>query len=492
MSETTIGSPDEPPPRRDAVPRSSSLEVVSEREPRRFGFWTAYFLVVASMVGAGILTTSGYTLRDTGNPAALIALWIVGGVMAICGGLTIVELATRFPRVGGDYIFVREGFGRYAGIVAGWSTFLLGFATPTALIARLAVDYLLVPFGGKRAFGEVAEPYLSPALASLLVIVIAATHGLGHQQSRWMQGVTTVGKLVVLLLLALLGISSGHGDWSHFEAGSWPRADQWPVLATGLIYVGYAYTGWNAATYLAGEIREPRRLLPLATIAGCLSVLAIYLLLNVVYVYALDPVEMMQKGPEVERVAELATQALFGPQVTAGVVLLLGVGLVASVSAYLLAGPRVAVAMARDGVFPAIGGWLHPARGTPIPATFIQAAFAIVVLWSGSFKAILDYASVGLSAIAALVIVSIFPIRWRDRISLPASIPSNEEVAAYYRMPFYPLPPLLFLTLSAWTIISTLLQERSFLPSLLSLLTIVTCVVVARFVGGKGASHEPE
>src|SRR5262250_648452 len=114
--------------------------------PRQFGYWAGHFVVMASMIGAGILVTSGFTLQATGNPAALLGLWVVGGVMALCGAVTVAELATSLPQTGGDYVFVREGFGRGAGFVAGWATFALGFCGPTAVVALVAVTYLMAPF----------------------------------------------------------------------------------------------------------------------------------------------------------------------------------------------------------------------------------------------------------------------------------------------------------------------------------------------------------
>jgi APA family basic amino acid/polyamine antiporter len=437
-----------------------------------FGVWTAYFLVIASMVGAGILTTSGYTLRETGNPASLLGLWIAGGVMALCGAITLVELGTKLPHVGGDYIYVREAFGRDAGVVAGWATFIIGFAAPTAVIARLASDYLLIPaLSLAGASAGSAPDWLGPAGASLLIAMLALTHGLGHQESSRLQTASTIAKISVLIAMAVIGLMFGEGDWSHFRAGGWPSSAEWPVLATGLIYVGYAYSGWNGAGYLAGEIRDPVRLLPRATIGACLTVVAIYLLINVMYVYALDPRSLTTRSPdEVKQVAELAATALFGPRYAGALSGLLGLGLVASVSAYLLAGPRVAVAMARDAVFPRVAAVVHKTRGTPIPATLMQAALAIVFTWSGSFREILDYASIGLTAIAAFVVASVFPLRRRSDLSHP------------YRLPLYPLPPLLFLGLSAWTITSTLLQPAQRVPCLLSLATLAAGIPIARLV----------
>lgn len=461
-----------PPDANESVaPPAGAIEHAAD-SLRRFGFGTGYTLVIASMVGAGILVTSGFTLRETGNPAALIALWIVGGVMALCGALTVVELATLFPHVGGDYVFVREAYGRHAGIVAGWATFVLGFAAPTAVIARLAVDYLLVPLGpwfSDRPPEQLAT--LSRSLASLLIVAVSFGHGLGHRQSAWLQGSSTLLKTLLLVAMSLAALIWGQGDWSHFAQGSWPTASQWSSLASGLVYVGYAYSGWNGAAYIAGEIRDPARLLPRATIWGCLSVIALYVLINVAYVYALDPRAMTQRSPEeVARVAELATTALFGPRASALVSTILGLGLVASVSAYLLAGPRVAVAMARDGAFPQLAGRLHVTRGTPVIATLTQAAASVGILWSGSFVDILDYASIGLAAIAAFVVLCVFPLRGRSDLVRP------------YSLPLYPLPPIVFLILSAWTIAAAVLDPARRIPSLLSLATLAAGIPVARLV----------
>jgi APA family basic amino acid/polyamine antiporter len=211
---------------------------------------------MASMIGAGILVTSGYTLQATGNPAALVGLWVVGGVMALCGAATVAELATTVPQAGGDYLFVREAFG-------------------------------------------------------------------------------------------------------------------------GLIYVGYAYSGWNGAGYLAGELREPSKFLPRALLGGTVCVVLLYLLVNVAYVYALDPAAMTTRSPaEVEKVAELAVGNLFGPAAANLFAVLIGLSLVASVSAYVLTGARVTFAMARDGCFPALAGGLHTSRGIPVRATVIQGGVA--------------------------------------------------------------------------------------------------------------------
>ncbi len=440
---------------------------------RRFGYWAGHFAVVGSMVGAGILTTSGTILRDTGNPAALLALWALGGVLALCGAVTVAELATTLPRHGGDYLFVREAFGREAGFVSGWATFTLGFAAPIAVVAHLALTYLTAPYSA--ALAESLPPWIAahlvPLGASVLILAVGITHSLGHRHSSWLQGSATVVTVVLLVAMAVGGILFGRGNWAHLTSAGWPVPRQWPVLAVGLIYVSYSYAGWNAAGYLAGEIRDPSRTLPRCLIGGAATVAALYLLVNLAFVYALDPTAVkLMSSEEVRPVAGLATRTLFGPAAARVVGAALGLCLVAAVSAFVLTGPRVAFAMARDGVFPAFAARLHPVRGTPSAATLTLTFASSVLVWAGSFLELLDYASVGLGALSGLTVASVFPLRRRAGLIHP------------YRLPFYPVPPLAFLALTAWTIGSALAEERSRVPGLLSLATLLAGIPLSRLI----------
>lgn len=445
-----------------------------EHQPRRFGFWAAYFLVVASMVGAGILTSSGFTLHDTANPAGLMMIWTLGGILALCGTVTIAELATMLPKAGSDYLFVREAYGREAGIVVGWATFVLGFAAPTAVVARLSANYLSIPVSQVISVGP-AEAYLEPLLATAFVVVLMVTHCLGHRESSGIQVLSTLVKITLLVGLVVIGLLFGEGDWGHFAASHVPDSNEVFTLGIGLIYVSYAYTGWNAAAYVAGEVRDPERLLPRSLIAGCLSVMGLYLLVNLTYIFALDPQEMTQRSiPEVIPVAQLAAKEMFGNQVGDVVSVLLGLGMLASVSAYMLSGPRIAFAMANDGVFPRFAARLHESRQTPIAAIVVQGLVAIGMVWSGPFLDILNYTAIGLAVISGLVVASIFPLRNREDLPHP------------YRLPLFPLPPLLYLALMGWIVLSGLMQdwqgiqEGEGLPTTtLSLLTILFGLPVA-------------
>ena len=453
-------------------PQPVGLSQASGESTRPYGVWSGVFLVVASMIGAGILTSPGYTLKETGNPAGLMAIWILGGIVALCGALCVAEMATALPRVGGDYVFVREAFGREAGAVAGWATFILGFAAPTAVVARLSANYISAPFAlfcsenMPDGFWEIREPFI----ATILIVLLALVHCLGATESSWLQGATTLAKMMMLIGLAFAGIFWGKGDWGHFSASHWPRGGEWFSLASGFAYVGYAYAGWNGAGYLAGEIRDPRRQLPRALVGGCVGVMLIYLILNVFYVRTLDPVGVMALPfDQAGRIAEIASMESFGGNIAGLVAILFGAGLIASASAYLLTGPRVVVAMARDGAFPAFAGNLLRGRETPAIATSCQAVVSLGCCWSGSFLELLDYTSVGLTAVMAMVVASIFPLRRRT------------DLAPAFRVPWHPIPAILLLGLSAWTVVVMLLNPDRRLPSVLSLATIGLGYLAARW-----------
>ena len=212
--------------------------------PRTFGVSTGVLVTVAGMVGVGILTTSGYTIQATESPSTLLLLWIVGGVLSLCGGLTYAELATRLPRPGGDYVFVREAYGDGVGFTYGWATFFFGFAGPTALISHACVVYLLMPWQRSlTAEGEIWPEWITPAGASLIILVLTLLHCRGQKSSAWVQNVTTAFKFAFLCLFVIAGWLCG--DWSQLIAGKTIAEQDAETAVTSLIYVFYAYLGWK-------------------------------------------------------------------------------------------------------------------------------------------------------------------------------------------------------------------------------------------------------
>jgi APA family basic amino acid/polyamine antiporter len=405
-------------------------------------------VVAASMVGSGILLGPGHTLQATESPWALLLLWTIGGVMALAGSLVVAELGASLPHAGGDYVFVRQAFGNAWAFVFGWSCLLFTFAGPIALIALLTIQYVAPP-----SF-DTSGP-LAYALATFVVFLFTFLHSLGQEESAWVQNLTTIIKLSIFVGFALVGFCSGDGNVAHFHEGL-PIAQKggWSTLAINLTYVLYAYSGWNGAAYLAGEIRDPHKTLPRCLLAGSLSVMGLYLLMNAVYVYAL-PIETVRHASpqEINKVAWMAGEALFGENVSRVLSVVFGIGMLATTSALLFTGPRIAYMMARDGLLPTSVAWLSPRGKTPVLATMLLGGISLAILWSGTFNAILDFTAVGLTTLSALTVASIFSLRGRP------NWPNR------YRMPFYPLPPLIFLALTAFIVVLALQSgdEKDFL-----------------------------
>ncbi|MBX3436966.1 MAG: amino acid permease [Planctomycetaceae bacterium] len=424
--------------------------------PRQFGYWTATLVTVASMVGVGILTTSGYILRDTESPSTLFLLWTVGGVLSLMGALTFAELATRLPHAGGDYVFVRAAYGEGIGFTYGWATLLLGFAGPTAVISHALAVYFLLPLrvhwiGSGGAWGD----WVTPATATFVIAMLTIGHCRGQQASAWMQNATTTLKLVLLVAFAVAGLAWGSGDATHFTTGR-PLSDQGLVAIGALVYVFYGYSGWNASAYLAGEVAKPTTTLPRAILSGCLMVTLLYLAINATYVFALPPDALRQADPrEIEAIAETAARRLFGPAISEPLSILIGLTILASVSSYLLTGSRICYAMAVDGVFPRYAARVRANRGTPAAATLTLGIASILLLWGSfvisgaadAFASLLNFTSVGLVLLTSLAVSSLFILRRRD--PLPAG----------FSTPLYPLPPLLFLLVTGGLMLVAIRQS---------------------------------
>lgn len=402
--------------------------------PPPFGLATAVFVVVSSMIGTGVLTTSGFTVFFTGSNQLMLGLWVAGGVLALCGALTLAELAAALPESGGEYVFLRAAYGPLFGFLSGWVSFLIGFGGPITAAAAAAAKYLLVPLGLEAGPARTAEL----GLATALIIGLAAIHCLGRRSTIRAQAGMTLAKLAILGTLAALGLAAGWGRWENL-------ADRPPLspglavtLASSLVYISYAYTGWNAAAYVAGEVGRPRRDVPRAILVGTALVTGLYLALNLAYALALPAAEIRRVVAErgldaVAPIAQLAAERLFGPEVGNPLSVAIGLTLLASVSAYLLTGPRVAAAMARAGQFPAVAGGQSRA-GAPVAATLLQAGWAVVLLWTASFETLLMYAGVGLAIFSMLSVAAVFVLRVR-RPDLPRP----------FRTPGYPVVPAVYL-----------------------------------------------
>jgi APA family basic amino acid/polyamine antiporter len=431
---------------------------------RQLGTAHAAALVVASMVGTGIFTTTGVLLASLRSPVVVLAVWALAGVLALCGAAVYAELGAMMPRAGGEYVYLSRAFGPAVGFLSGWITFFVGFAAPTA--------------AGALAFGRYLHavvPWAPPKAAALVLLtVLTAVHMVDVKLGAGLQ--TALAGLVVALAVAFVvaALGSGRGDWSRLVSvpggaaslggaatrgvatGSVVTAG---ALAVGLVYVSYAYSGWNAAAYLAGELRDPGRSLPRALALGAGLVTALYLALNVVFLWS-APASALAGQVEV---ADVAARALFGPHGATLLSSLVALAVAGFVSALLMSGPRVTLAMAEDGLFfRALGR--TSARGAPTLAVGLQGALAIAAAATAAFDPILVYVGFTLALTAGATVIAAFVLRRRE--------PDAERP---HRALGWPLSGLLFLALSAFmTVLSV--RERP-VETGAGLVTLLTGVV---------------
>jgi APA family basic amino acid/polyamine antiporter len=443
-----LTTPDPESPRQEGI--ESEARTGEIPLPAGFGLSTATFVVISSMVGVGVLTTSGQMVDLVGSNALMLGLWAVGGLVALCGALSLSELAAMMPRSGGEYVFLREAYGERMGFLAGWSSVLLGFAAPVAATSRAAADYLIAPFPLRPQ----AAPGTAVALATVCVVGFAAIHATTRKRTARAQGLVTTTEVLILVAFVIAGLIAGRSNWRNLA--DLPPSIDGPLagkLLFSLLTVSYGYTGWNAAAYLAGEVADAPRRLPAAILLGTFGVMALYLGINLVYALALPAAEIhaireAEGEAAIVPIAERAARALFGRVWSTPFSLATGLILLATTSAYLLTGPRVVFAMARAGHFPAVASRLTERHGLPAVATSILAGLGLLLLWTSSFNAILIFAAVGLSLTSLLSVAAVYVLRYR-RPDLPRP----------FRVPGYPVVPGIYLLGTSVVLVATFLKE---------------------------------
>lgn len=430
-------------------------------------------IVVANMIGAGIFGITGFLAGDLGKPYLVLGIWLAGAVVALAGCLCYSELAVNLPRSGGEYVYLREAWGPAWGFLSGWISFFAGFAAPIAAAALLFSEYLahfypaLSP--GSATGSTLSSKWIHTGAGNLLAIgvvaVFAVVNIVGVRFAGKVQNLLTGLKIGILGAFVALAFLLGKGSASHFSAQAVRTSHHGlgAQFAVSLIFVMFAYSGWNAAVYVAEEMKSPERTLPAALVAGTLIVAALYFALNVAFIYAL-PLEAM-KG--VERIGAAAAAALFGGKgnVFSAV---MSVGLLSTVSAMMIVGPRVYYAMAKDGCFFRGAARVHARWGTPIQAVLWQSLATCLMILTGSFESLLYYIGFALVLFAALAVVGMVRLRQR---------PGWRRLRAASWG--YPLVPAVFVGASAWMLCYTMALRPK--ESGLGLLTLVAGMLVYRW-----------
>jgi basic amino acid/polyamine antiporter, APA family len=412
---------------------------------------TSAALVVSNMIGTGIFATTGFLAADLGKPLLVVGIWGVGGIVALTGCAAYAELGLNIPKAGGEYAYLRASWGPGWGFLSGWVSFFVGFSAPLAATAIAFSEYLghyLPALSGSSSPNAHFHwlHYGAPEWISVSVILcFALINMLGLKLAAKVQYWLTAVKLGAIVLFVVAAFALGHGNWDHFHVTTARESAHGLVtqFAVSLVVVMFAYSGWNAANYVAEEIKDPTRTLPLALFLGTGAVALLYLALNIVFVYAL-PLGSM-KG--VVAIGALASDTLFGRHVGGISGAVMAGMLLASISAMSLVGPRVYYAMARDGCFPGGAGGaaeLHGRWGTPAKAIWYQTIASAIMVLTGTFEALVYYIGFSLILFAALAAAGLLRIRRRPQFR-------RLRITDWC----YPAIPLTFIAVSAWMLVWT-------------------------------------
>jgi len=435
----------------------------------KIGLFPLTNIVVANMIGAGIFTTSGLLMRDLGDPLVMLGLWAFGGLIALCGALAYGELGAAIPRAGGEYAFLSELYHPLLGFLSGWASFFVGFSAPIAASAIGFSEYFTRAVPGLPGSGG---GFLRKALACLVILLFTAIHARGIELGARVQNVLTVAKVILIAGLVAGGLASGNGQWSHFAQGGGFRLDFAGLKSAGLalMWIMFAYSGWNASAYIGSEVREPAKTLPRSLILGTGIVVLLYAGLNVLFLYALSPAEMSG----VISVAGLAAGKLFGPSFETVLSLLISFALFSSLSAFIILGPRVYYSMARDGYFFKSVARIHPVLGAPSRAVALQGLIAMVIVVSGSFDQILTYMGFSLGIFPLFAVLGVFKLR-RKGMSVT-------------RMPGFPVAPAIYIIAGTAILVLGFLQSPG--PSGVAILTMAAGLPAFYFFRKKGKVEE--
>ena len=382
-------------------------------------------IVVASMVGTGVFTSLGFQIASIPSGFPVLLLWGIGGVVALCGALCYAELVSMMPRSGGEYHLLGRVYHPLAGFLAGWVSITAGFSATVALMA--------MAFG---AYAHGVWPVIDEKYAGCAIIVILALLRLGGAQfiAKFHVSITIV-KVLLIAAFILGAWFVGHANWDVLKPQVGDQAKVFSLdFANNLFYVMFAYSGWNSAAYVAGEMHHPKRNVPLALGLGTLIVAALYLSLNAVFLTCGDWSAMIGK----KEVGLVAAQQIFGERGGAIMGALIAFGLLSTVNALLWSGASTMRVIGQDV---RLLGWLNRStkNGEPLGAVITLTVFALAILFTGSFDALLKYIQALLELCAALVVFGVIWMRIRQ--------PHRERP---FKVPFYPLPPLIFVGTSAW------------------------------------------
>lgn len=421
--------------------------MTGENLQRKLGLFPATNIVIANMIGAGIFTTSGLLMTGLGDPVLMIILWGVGGIIALCGALAYGELGAAMPGAGGEYLFLSRLYHPILGFLSGWVSFIVGFSAPIAASAMGFSEYFCRAVPGfpqwLSSAGIMDDVWTKKVISVSVILIFTLIHYRGIKTGARIQNILTILKVLLIAILLIAGFSSGNGSFLNFGSVASDNSGfaGMKTIGLSLMWIMFAYSGWNASTYLGAEIRDPGKTLPRSLLYGTGIVVLLYVALNVLYVYGIKPDEM--KG--VISVGGLAMGNLFGKSAEVLFSLLIGFALFSSLSAFIIIGPRVYYSMARDGLFFRSVAEIHPRFLVPSNSILLQGLIACILALSGSFEQVLTYMGFALGIFPVLTVMGVF----RLRASNPSAL----------RLPGFPVTQIVYMAAGIMILILSFLER---------------------------------
>ena len=419
---------------------------------RRLGPLDAAAIIVSNVIGGGILFTPPQVASSVPAPWWFLATWVAGGALAFAGAMAYAELAALRPRAGGEYVYLRAAFGRLAAFLTGWTSFVAGFSGAIAASAVVLAAYVgrFVPAADDATpLFVIPLPYVpltfsrQSAVALIAIALMTWIHVRGVGPGRLLTNILAGLKVSALLIFIALGFSIGEGSASHLVQAAGPVAGGAWLLA--LIPVMFTYSGWNAAAYVAEEVRHPGRNVPMALATGTLAVAAIYVLLNLLFLYVLPVSQLAQvQGSVLDVIAD----RLLGTRAGDVMGLVSIISIAASISAMVFAGPRVYYAMARDGVFFHTAARVHPRYHTPAVSIVAQSVWSGLLVLSGGAKALTTYTGFAVVLFAGVAVIALFVLRRRE-----------PNAARPFKALGYPIAPGIFAVASVLIVANALYSD---------------------------------
>ena len=426
---------------------------------RRLGPFDAAAIVISNVIGGGIFFVPIIVAQLVPHPAALLAAWAAGGALAFAGAMAYAELGAMHPHAGGEYVYIRDAYGPLAAFLTGWTSFIAGFSGAIAASAVALAGYVdhFVPLDQRSR--------TIVALAAVLAFTLVHVRGLGP--GRFLQNVLALLKVSAIVILVVAGFAAARGSFGNLTGGDHATAVGWGLA---LVPVMFTYSGWNAAAYVAGEVRDPHRNVPLSLALGTIAVVVLYLALNALFLYAM-PVGRLAALPGGSLMDNVAEQ-LFGAGGGDLLAIFALISIAASISAMVLAGPRVYFAMARDGVFVRAAGDVHPRFRTPAAAIAAQGVWSAVLVLSGTLSQLVAYTGFAVVLFAGIAVSAVFVLRRR----MP-------DAPRPFRALGYPWAPAIFVLASAAMVVNEVWRNPQ--PALAGIALIAAGIPVYLLARGR-------